>query len=1106
MSTLFGLSMTTIMVVLLALFAVCIATVGAVFLGNRVMFRMGLRNAARRRAQAALVVIGLMLATLIITAAFATGDSLDYSITNTTYVNLQRTDLSLHHFRPTGGEETSANVPELNYANEQVVPALTRALSDDPDIEGFMPFLYEVAPAMNPRTKLVEPAVVLSGLDPAALDRFGGLRLVDGGRADLRLLDGSTVYVNERAADKLEAQPGDTVQLFVQGMPREFKVAGVVKEERASGTLEFGVASLPGIVLNLPVLQELVSRPGQISGVNIALYGDIRSSMDHTDAAAARLETLNGDEGAKAALGLEGIAFQVEKNKQDAVDMAVEAGNAFTTIFLVMGLFSIAAGVMLIFMIFVMLAAERKMEMGIARAVGAKRAHLVESFISEGMAYDLLAGAAGAVLGVAAAFWLIVTGARVAIGEDFDWFVPHVSSRTLIVSYCLGVVLTFLTVVISSLRISRLNIVAAVRGTDEAARRREGRQPTRWLWVALGIPALVIPPLGLYWLLRKGFGLPWAWILGPIGLVSGVLLIWLGVSTEQSFPFTLGVSLLPLSSALLATYYGVPGRITWTAVGVLLGLYWLTPESWQNRIIDTEFKGGMEMFVLSGIMIVTAFTLVIVFNAPLLTVLTAGIGGTAAAYRVPLALAGAALASVLIGFLTGDAAGGLGQLFYLLAVLLVLAALLAFAAVRFPNLAPALKMGVAYPIANRFRTGMTIAMFSLIMFSLVVMSIINASFLELFAGEEAKGGWDVAVATNRTNPLADVQAALAEEGSFDASQIVAQGRTTAFDDDNHEVRRIGDGREREWATYSVRAGDDAFWANNEATLDGRARGYESDRAVYEAVRTTPGLAVIDSFPMQTGGFSFSGDLWRVDGVTVKDGVFEPFEAEFRDLATGRTGTVTVIGVLSSKIPQTMLLGLYTNEATFRPVYAAPQYYTTFLRLTQGMDGDQAAKSIEAALVTQGVQADSIQQMIDDVLAQSRGIMRIFQVFMGLGLLVGIAALGVIAFRSVVERRQQIGMLRAIGYHRGTVATSFLLESTFIASMGILSGVVGAAILSYNLLNSSYFASQATGLTFFIPWLEVVGFIVIAFGFALLMTWWPSRRAAGVPIAEALRYE
>ena len=38
-------------------------------------------------------------------------------------------------------------------------------------------------------------------------------------------------------------------------------------------------------------------------------------------------------------------------------------------------------------------------------------------------------------------------------------------------------------------------------------------------------------------------------------------------------------------------------------------------------------------------------------------------------------------------------------------------------------------MGVAYPLSNRFRTGMTIAMFSLIVFSLSVFSALNASFV-----------------------------------------------------------------------------------------------------------------------------------------------------------------------------------------------------------------------------------------------------------------------------------------------------------------------------------------------------------------------------------------
>ena len=79
--------------------------------------------------------------------------------------------------------------------------------------------------------------------------------------------------------------------------------------------------------------------------------------------------------------------------------------------------------------------------------------------------------------------------------------------------------------------------------------------------------------------------------------------------------------------------------------------------------------------------------------------------------------------------------------------------------------------------------------------------------------------------------------------------------------------------------------------------------------------------------------------------------------------------------------------------------------------------------------------------------------RMFQGFMALGLFTGIAALGVIAYRSVVERPQQIGMLRAIGYQTGSVALTFMLESGFIALMGILSGVIGGMVIAHNLFTS-----------------------------------------------------
>ena len=91
-----------------------------------------------------------------------------------------------------------------------------------------------------------------------------------------------------------------------------------------------------------------------------------------------------------------GTRLQVSETKANTVDDAAEVASVFTTIFLVLGLFSIAAGVMLIFLIFVMLAAERKTEMGMARAVGLKRRHLIQSFASEGMAYNLMAGLVGA--------------------------------------------------------------------------------------------------------------------------------------------------------------------------------------------------------------------------------------------------------------------------------------------------------------------------------------------------------------------------------------------------------------------------------------------------------------------------------------------------------------------------------------------------------------------------------------------------------------------------------------------------------------------------------------------------------------------------------------
>jgi putative ABC transport system permease protein len=1096
MSELFGLSMNTIMVVMLALLAACLAVFAWVFLANRSMFRMGLRNIPRRRAQSALIVTGLMLATVIITAAFTTGDVIDYSATKATYDNLGRTDLSLHHFRPLAGDVPFGET----YAPESATAGFEAAFADDPDIEGFVPFLFEGLPVLNPRTRLSEPTVIMAGFDAVRLARFGGLRAASGESPDLAALGEDEVLLGREIAGKLDARTGDTVMVFAQGQPVPLLVAGIVQDERASGTLEFGPGGgAPGMAARLATVQRLTGRAGALSTINVVLRGGVRGSVGRTDAAATRLESFEDDEAAKARIGLEGVSFQVERIKQEAVDGSKETASVFTSLFLVLGLFSIAAGAMLIFTLFVMLAAERRTEMGIARAVGAQRTQIVQAFIAEGFVYDLLAGVAGVAVGVAAALVLVVGGARLLIGDSLSIITAHVEPRSVVVSFCLGAVLTFVTVVFSSFRISHLEIVAAVRGQGGGAARRPARRRTRWLWVVLGVPALAIPPLGFYLLVRKGLGVPWSRVAGPGGLAAGVLFATLGALSHVAFPFTLGVSLLILSAGAIARYYRARPAAAWSLSGLVLAVYWLLPFDFAGAIFGEFEETGMEMFVLSGIMIVTGLTLVIVYNAGLLTRLFAARGSGARRYRASAVLAGLALCALAIGLALGDSFSGLGELGYLVAVFLAVFAASAAAAARFAWLAPALKMGVAYPLANRFRTGMTIAMFSLVVFAITVMGIIVASSLAFYSSDEARGGWDVVAATNDNNPIPDFTAALGAAG-FDTSVIAATGRMTTFDDNAQEARDPGG----EWIAYPVRAGDEAFFRNAQMKLEGRAGGYEDDREVFDAVLRTDGLALLDAAAVQPSQ-GFGETLLRVDGVTISEGRFEAFPVEVRDRVTGRAREVTVVGILSSRIPAGLLGGVLMNEGTYRAVLGQPDYSAVWIRLPEGVDDRPVTKSIKAALVTSGVQAYSLTEEIDQGLAESMGLMRIFQAFMGLGLFVGIAGLGVIALRSVVERRQQIGMLRAIGYQRGAVAMSFLLESGFIAGMGILSGVIGASVLSWRMITDDI-STNATGIEFFIPWFDIALIVVLTFGFALLMTWWPSRRAASVPVADALRYE
>jgi putative ABC transport system permease protein len=112
----------------------------------------------------------------------------------------------------------------------------------------------------------------------------------------------------------------------------------------------------------------------------------------------------------------------------------------------------------------------------------------------------------------------------------------------------------------------------------------------------------------------------------------------------------------------------------------------------------------------------------------------------------------------------------------------------------------------------------------------------------------------------------------------------------------------------------------------------------------------------------------------------------------------------------------------------------------------------------------------------------------------LGLAIVIAILGIINTQalSVVERRREIGMLRAVGMQRPQVRRTIYLESLLIAVFGAVLGV--SLGITFGSLFTRTLRSQGLD-TLSVPWGQAVLFLALAAVVGVLAALWPAFRAA-----------
>jgi len=191
----------------------------------------------------------------------------------------------------------------------------------------------------------------------------------------------------------------------------------------------------------------------------------------------------------------------------------------------------------------------------------------------------------------------------------------------------------------------------------------------------------------------------------------------------------------------------------------------------------------------------------------------------------------------------------------------------------------------------------------------------------------------------------------------------------------------------------------------------------------------------------------------------------------------------------------------TRVASDQPVYSS---------ISVRVKNPSQIQTVEDAVKKMGFSAFSI-------LDASRGLRQFFAVlyaFLGIfgSLALMVASIGIVntLVMAILERRREIGIMKAIGASDGDVKKLFFAEA---GAMGVLGGVVGVALgwaigQVINVGTNVYLKRQSLPPEHFwaVPWWLVGGAILFAFVVSLVSGLYPAGRAARLDPVQALRYE
>ena len=459
--------------------------------------------------------------------------------------------------------------------------------------------------------------------------------------------------------------------------------------------------------------------------------------------------------------------------------------------------------------------------------------------------------------------------------------------------------------------------------------------------------SLTIIGLGLFLRVLAGRGMRLE-VFGAILLIGGTAMLAYFVTLRDALAIAVAVGLAATGAAMLVPFFrgrvepraDVVDRLAFTFLGVLMLAFWIMPaDPWPDLI--EELAADFEMMFVSGVFMVAAAVWTIMYNADL-----------------------------LLGALTA-ATGRAGVL------------------------RPVLVTAVAYPLSNKVRTGLTLAMFALVIFTLMVMSILTNIFSGQFSDpDNVLGGWEVDGRVNANTPIEDMRQRIVDHPDLRIEDFEAIGGFTSL---GAQARQVG-GESQAWESTQLVGADDAYLGATGFTFKLIAEGYgDTDRDVWQALIDNPNLAVVGGYLLKSDENAQVNQEFQpiLQDVYYNDDGMKPVQMEVREPRTREVVTLTVIGVMDRLHRSSG--SIMTSKKVLDDAAPFPVPITSYrFRLADGVDAPTTSKGIESAFLEHGSPASWVRRSWEREAGAGRAFGRLFTGFMALGLLVGIAALGIVS--------------------------------------------------------------------------------------------------------------